>query len=41
MEVIQPRLEELVGLAVAQVFLAQQLVPEPADRVHTVEFAMA
>ena len=40
-EVIQPRLEELVGLAVALVFLAQQLVQARLVKAHTVEFAMA
>jgi hypothetical protein len=40
-EVIQPRLEELVGLAVALVFLAQQLVQARLVKAHTVEFATA
>jgi hypothetical protein len=39
--VIRPRLEELVGLAVALVFLAQQLVQARLVKAHTVEFAMA
>ena len=39
-EVIQPRLEELVGLAVALVFLARQLVQARLVKAHTVGFAM-
>jgi hypothetical protein len=40
-EVIQPRLEELVGLAVALVLLARQLVQARLVKAHTVEFATA
>jgi hypothetical protein len=39
--VIRPRLEALAGLAVAQVYRVHQQDLELADRVHTVEFAMA
>jgi hypothetical protein len=39
-EVIQPRLEELVGLAVALVYQAQQQGLARLARAHTVGFAM-
>jgi hypothetical protein len=40
-EVIQPRLEELVVLAVALAVLAQQLAQARLVKAHTVEFATA